>query len=48
MGAAPISSGMQDDVADEMPDLTPLATRFDDRAALAAHVASLSNLTPPS
>ena len=38
---------MQDDVADEMPDLIPLATRFDDRAALAGHVASLSNLTPP-
>ena len=26
---------MQDDVADEMPDLIPLATRFNDRAALA-------------
>ena len=48
MGAAPISPGMQDDVADEMPDLIPLATRFDDRAALAEHVASLSNLTPPA
>ncbi|MGB2462036.1 MAG: hypothetical protein ACPIEU_04740, partial [Candidatus Puniceispirillaceae bacterium] len=31
-----------------MPDLIPLATRFDDRAALAEHVASLSNLTPPA
>ena len=47
MGATPISPSMQKDVADEMLDLIPLATRFADRAALAAHVASLSDLTPP-
>ena len=39
--AAPISSVMQKDVLEEMPDLTPLATRFDNRAELAAHVANL-------
>ena len=37
---------LMDDVADEMPDLIPLATRFDDRTALAAYVASLSNHKP--
>ena len=39
---------MQNDVSDEIRDLIPLAKRFDDRAALAAHVANLSNLTPPA
>ena len=39
---------MQNDVSDEMPDLTPLATRFDNRAELVAYVANLSDLSPPA
>ena len=39
---------MQNDISDEMPDLTPLATRFDNRAELVAHVANLSDLPPPA
>ena len=39
---------MQNNISDEIPDLIPLATRFGNRAALAAHVAKLSNLTPPA
>ncbi len=39
---------MQNYVLEEMPDLTSLATRFDNRAELAAYVANLSNLPPPA
>ena len=38
---------MQNNIADELPILTPLTRRFGDRAALAAYVAGLADITPP-